>query len=99
MDSPFLTLISGLRRFTSRVSKSACDSEYAYTMHIHYIATLNGVTISRDGECARIKYKEDDIPETHLEIGPEIAGIISNWDVSTPVWGELMMREVSSRKV
>jgi hypothetical protein len=42
-------------------------------MHIHYIATLNDVTISRDGECARIKYKEEDIPETHLEIGPEIA--------------------------
>jgi hypothetical protein len=45
-------------------------------MHIHYIATPNDVTIRRDSECARIKYKEEDIPEkTHLEIGPEIAGM------------------------
>jgi hypothetical protein len=72
MDSPFLTLISGLRRSTSRSQSPPAIR----SMHIHYIATPNDVTIRRDSECARIKYKEEDIPEkTHLEIGPEIAGM------------------------
>jgi hypothetical protein len=42
---------------------------------IHYIASPNDVTITRDGDCARIEYKEEGIPATHLEVGPEIAGM------------------------
>jgi hypothetical protein len=47
---------------------------------IHYIASTNDVTITRDGDCARIEYKEEGIPVTHLEIGPEIAGM-SNGEI------------------
>jgi hypothetical protein len=42
---------------------------------MHYIARPNEVTITRDGDCARIEYREEYIPVTHLEIGPEIAGM------------------------
>jgi hypothetical protein len=42
---------------------------------VRYIASPNDVTITRDGDCARIEYKEESIPVTHLEIGPEIAGM------------------------
>ena len=38
-----------------------------------YIASLDEVTITRDGDCARIKYKEEGIAVTQLQIGPEIA--------------------------
>ena len=40
---------------------------------VRYIAALNEVTITRDGDCARIAYKEAGIAVTTLEIGPEIA--------------------------
>jgi hypothetical protein len=73
MDSPFLTLISGLRRFTSRFRNPPI------TRNIHskvqYIASPHDVTITRDGDGARIEYKEEGIPATHLEIGPEITGM------------------------
>jgi hypothetical protein len=42
---------------------------------IHYVASLNDVIITRDGDFARIDYKERGIPVAHLEIGPEIAGM------------------------
>jgi hypothetical protein len=78
MDSPFLTLISGLRRFTSRLQSPPVtrnmDSKLRYT------ASLNDVTITRNGDCARIEYKEVGIPATRLEIGPEIADM-SNEDI------------------
>jgi hypothetical protein len=38
-----------------------------------YIARLDEVVITRDGESAIISYKEDGIMTTHLGIGPEIA--------------------------
>jgi hypothetical protein len=38
-----------------------------------YIAALDEVTIARDGDCARIEYKEAGIAVTILEIGPGIA--------------------------
>jgi hypothetical protein len=38
-----------------------------------YIATLDEVTVTRDGDCARIEYKEGGIAVTNFEIGPEIA--------------------------
>ena len=38
-----------------------------------YIARLDEVTITREGEYAVIAYKEEGVPTTHLGIGPEIA--------------------------
>jgi hypothetical protein len=35
--------------------------------------TPNDVPITREGDFARTEYKEEGIPVTHLEIGPEIA--------------------------
>ena len=40
-----------------------------------YIARLEEVTITREGDYAVIEYKEEGIPSTHLQIGPEIAGM------------------------
>lgn len=40
-----------------------------------YIATLDDVTIRRDGDSAVIAYHEPDIATTHLTIGPEIEGM------------------------
>ena len=40
---------------------------------VRYIAVLDEVTVTRDGDCARIEYKEAGIAATSLEIGPEIA--------------------------
>ena len=77
MDSPFLTLISGLRRFTSGFRSPLTRSTNG---KIHYIASPNDVTITRDGNCARIEYKDEGIPATHLEIGPEIADM-SNGEI------------------
>jgi hypothetical protein len=42
---------------------------------VRYIASPNEVTITRVGDYARIEYKEEDIEVTHLQIGPEIAGM------------------------
>lgn len=38
-----------------------------------YLARLDEVTITREGEHAVIAYQEDGVPTTHLRIGPEIA--------------------------
>lgn len=43
------------------------------TRKVRYIAVSNEVTVTRDGDCARIEYREAGIPLTNLEIGPEIA--------------------------
>ncbi len=43
------------------------------TPKARYIATLDEVKVTRDGDCARIEYKEAGIAVTTLEIGPEIA--------------------------
>ena len=40
---------------------------------VRYIAALDEVTVTRDGDCARIEYTEAGIAATSLEIGPEIA--------------------------
>jgi hypothetical protein len=40
---------------------------------VRYIAAMDEVTVTRDGDCARIEYKEAGIAVTTLEIGPEIA--------------------------
>jgi hypothetical protein len=40
---------------------------------VRYIAGLDEVTVTRDGDCARIEYKEAGIAITNLEIGPGIA--------------------------
>jgi hypothetical protein len=38
-----------------------------------YIVRLDEVTITREGDSAIIEYQEEDVPATHLKIGPEIA--------------------------
>ncbi len=40
-----------------------------------YIARLDEVTITREGDSAVIRYKEEGIMTTHLKIGPEIASM------------------------
>ena len=40
-----------------------------------YIARLDEVKIIREGEYAFIEYKEEGIPTTRLQIGPQIAGM------------------------
>jgi len=40
-----------------------------------YIARLDEVIITREGDCAVIQYKEEGILTTHLKIGPQIAGM------------------------
>jgi hypothetical protein len=40
-----------------------------------YIARLDEVIITREGEYAIIQYKEEGIMTTHLKIGPEVAGM------------------------
>lgn len=40
-----------------------------------YIARLDEVSITREGESAVIQYKETGVLTTHLQIGPEIQGM------------------------
>ncbi len=40
-----------------------------------YIARLDEVIITREGDSAVIQYKEEGIMTTHLKMGPEIAGM------------------------
>ena len=40
-----------------------------------YIARLDEVKITREGDYAFIEYKEEGVPSTRLQIGPEIAGM------------------------
>jgi hypothetical protein len=40
-----------------------------------YIASLDEVTISRDGDCAWIAYKGESVEATRLQIGPEIVEV------------------------
>src|ERR1700722_479916 len=42
---------------------------------VRYMASLDEVTVTRDGDCARIEYKEKGIAVTHLQIGPKIAAM------------------------
>jgi hypothetical protein len=41
-------------------------------LKVRYIAALDEVTVTRDGDWARVEYKEGDIEATVLKIGPEI---------------------------
>ncbi len=40
-----------------------------------YIVRLDEVTVRREGEYAVIEYKEEGIPATHLNIGPELSAM------------------------
>ncbi len=40
-----------------------------------YIARMDEVMITREADSAVIAYKEEDVPTTHLTIGPRIAGM------------------------
>jgi hypothetical protein len=55
-----------------------------------YIATLNEVTITRDGDYAWIAYKEEGIAGTRLQIGPEIAEI-SDSEILGCLWTLLIL--------
>ena len=73
MESPFLTLISALRRLTSRFQGFLVPRSMNHK--VRYITSLDEVTVTRDGDCARIEYKEKGIAVTHLQIGPKIAAM------------------------
>ena len=64
-------LISGLRRliwwFQGSLASRSIDQK------VRYIACPDEVIITRDGDFARIEYRERDIPETLLHIGPGIS--------------------------
>ena len=42
---------------------------------MNWISLLSkkNLTVTREGDCVRIEYKEEGIPVTHLQIGPKIA--------------------------
>jgi hypothetical protein len=63
-------LKSGLRRLIGWFNGSMA----LRTMNgkVRYIARLPEVIVTRDGDFARIEYKEGDIPASLLKIGPEI---------------------------
>jgi hypothetical protein len=73
MKSPFQTLMSGLRKLIWCFQGSLAPKRV--NCKVRYIASFDEVTVARDGDCARIVYKEAGIPVTHLPIGPEIAGM------------------------
>jgi hypothetical protein len=63
-------LISGLRRlvwwFQGPLASRSTNRK------VRYIACLDEVVVTRDGDFARIQYRERDIADTLLHIGPEI---------------------------
>ena len=62
-------LVSGLRRLISRYQVHVVPRRM--NRKVRYIASADEVTITRDGNFARIEYKEEGIPETRLQIDPE----------------------------
>ena len=71
MNSTFHAIRSGLKRSKWWFQRSLIPPIRA--PNARYIAASDEVTVTRDGECARIEYKEAGIAITCLEIGPEIA--------------------------
>jgi len=71
MNSTFRAIRSGLTQSKSWFQRSLLLA--SAKPKVRYIATSDEVTVIRDGECARIEYKEAGIPVTNLEIGPEMA--------------------------
>src|ERR1700730_5474961 len=71
MTSIFRALRSGLTRLYSWLQGSLMLP--SAMRKVRYIAALDEVTVTRDGDCARIEYREAGITLTNLEIGPEIA--------------------------
>src|ERR1700730_3866425 len=64
-------LMSGLRRLIWWFQGSLATR--SMNQKVRYIACLDEVTITRDGDFARIAYRERDIAETLLHIGPAIS--------------------------
>jgi hypothetical protein len=71
MKSTFQTLVSSLRKLIRCFPGSLAPE--GLNCKVRYIASFDEVSVARDGDCARIEYKEACIPVTHLPIGPEIA--------------------------
>jgi hypothetical protein len=63
-------LISGLRRLIWLVQGSLASR--STNRKVRYIACLDEVVVTREGDFARIQYRERDIADTLLHIGPEI---------------------------
>jgi hypothetical protein len=63
-------LISGLRRLIWLVQGSLASR--STNRKVHYIACLDEVVVTREGDFARIQYRERDITDALLHIGPEI---------------------------
>jgi hypothetical protein len=73
MKSTFRAIRSGLKRSQCWFQRSLPLA--SAKPKVRYVASSDEVTVIRDGECARIEYKEAGIPVTNLEIGPEIAAM------------------------
>ena len=63
-------LISGLRRLIWWFQGSLASR--STNRKVRYIACLDEVVVTRDGDFARIQYRERDFADTLLHIGPEI---------------------------
>jgi hypothetical protein len=70
MQSFFKTVLARLRRWTRWFQGS--HQSPIVNSKVRYIASFNEVIVTRDGDYARIEYKEKGIALTHLQIGPEI---------------------------
>jgi hypothetical protein len=64
---------------------------------VRYIARLPEVIVTRDGDFARIEYKEGDIAATLLKIGPEIRGMSDSEIVELPIAEVPEFQRVSER--
>jgi hypothetical protein len=73
MKSPFQTLISSLRRVARRFQEFLVPRRM--NRPVEYIASLDEVTINREGDGARTKYQEEDLALTHLPVGSEKAAM------------------------
>jgi hypothetical protein len=71
MKFTFRAIRSGLKRSQWWFQRSLLPA--SAKLKVRYVAASDEVTVIRDGECARIEYKEAGIPVTNLEIGPQVA--------------------------
>jgi hypothetical protein len=69
MKSPFQTLLSSLRRVARRFQEFLVPR--SMNRPVGYIASLDEVTINREGDGARTKYQEEGLALTRLPVGSE----------------------------
>ena len=73
MKSPFQTLISSLGRVARRFQEFLVPRRM--NRPVEYIASLDEVTINREGDGAQTKYQEESLALTHLPVGSEKAAM------------------------